>query len=74
MCPQSNTLWGPLTVDQTLSYLATVKGLRTRQAKFQAEFLKQTLDLNQYSTTAAMHLSGGNKRKLVSAMSLLCCP
>ena len=32
------------------------------------------LDLKQYSNTVAKNLSGGNKRKLVCAMSLLGCP
>jgi len=38
------------------------------------QFIKKTLDLEEYSDTRAMNLSGGNKRKLVCAMSLVACP
>jgi ATP-binding cassette subfamily A (ABC1) protein 3 len=40
----------------------------------QKEFIKKTLDLEEYSDTRAAELSGGNKRKLVCAMSLVGCP
>ena len=36
--------------------------------------IKDTLDLNSFSKTRAMNLSGGNKRKLCCAMSLIGCP
>jgi len=36
--------------------------------------IKETLDLNSFSKTRAMNLSGGNKRKLCCAMSLIGCP
>ena len=34
----------------------------------------KTLDLREYAQVKTTDLSGGNKRKLVSAMSLLACP
>ena len=33
--------------------------------------MKNTLDLDEYSNTKAMNLSGGNKRKLICGMSLM---
>ena len=36
--------------------------------------IKETLDLDPFTNTRAMNLSGGNKRKLVCAMSLIACP
>jgi ATP-binding cassette subfamily A (ABC1) protein 3 len=33
--------------------------------------VKNTLDLDEYSNTKAMNLSGGNKRKLICGMSLM---
>lgn len=36
--------------------------------------MKNTLDLENFSSTSAKNLSGGNKRKLVAAMSLIGCP
>jgi ABC-type multidrug transport system ATPase subunit len=38
------------------------------------EFIKNTLDLSEYSKTPSGKLSGGNKRKLVCAMSLVANP
>lgn len=38
------------------------------------KFIKDTLNLSQYAKTLACNLSGGNKRKLVCAMSLAGCP
>ena len=37
-------------------------------------FIKNTLDLEPYYNVRAKNLSGGNKRKLVCAMSLMACP
>ena len=36
--------------------------------------MKKALDLEDFSNTKAFKLSGGNKRKLVCAMSLIGCP
>ena len=37
-------------------------------------FIKKTLDLQEFASTRSENLSGGNKRKLVCAMSLMGCP
>jgi len=44
------------------------------EINFQREFMKNTLDLEDFANTCAKDLSGGNKRKLVTAMSLIGCP
>lgn len=36
--------------------------------------MKETLDLGPFGSTKAVNLSGGNKRKLICAMSLIGCP
>lgn len=74
MCPQFNTIWDVLSVDQSLSLMGEIKGLSLAEIEFQKEFIKHTLDLDAYSNTWAKNLSGGNKRKLVCAMSLVACP
>jgi ATP-binding cassette subfamily A (ABC1) protein 3 len=74
MCPQFNTIWDVLSVDQSLDFMANVKGLTSNEAAFQKQYVKKTLDLEPYSNTWAKNLSGGNKRKLVCAMSLIGCP
>lgn len=48
-----------------------MKGLSDDDIEQQAEFIKKTLDLGPYAKTKAVNLSGGNKRKLVCAMSLV---
>jgi len=74
MCPQFNPIWKTLTVDQSMSYIGRVKGLSQQELDFQIEFIKRTLDLEAYGHVVSDNLSGGNKRKLVCAMSLLACP
>lgn len=74
MCPQFNTLYDVLTVDQCLNFMGEVKGLSREEILFQKDYIKNTLDLDPFSETRAMNLSGGNKRKLVCAMSLMSCP
>ena len=74
LCPQHNTIWQHLTVDQSLKYIGEVKGLSDDEIEFQKKFVMRTLDLNPYINVKAKDLSGGNKRKLVCAMSLMACP
>ena len=51
-------------------------GVRAKPTKGKAnrEIIKKLLDLEPYSLTRAVDLSGGNKRKLLCAMSLVGCP
>lgn len=74
MVAQHNTIWNWLSVDDTLGIIGEIKGLSREEISFQKEFVKNTLDLGPYSKTLAGNLSGGNKRKLVCAMSLIGCP
>jgi len=74
MCPQFNTIWEVMTVDECLVFVGEVKGLSPADIQFQSQFIKDTLDLQDFSKTRAGALSGGNKRKLVCAMSLIACP
>ena len=74
MCPQDNTIWPSLTVNETIDFICKVKGLSDSDRLEQREFIKNTLDLGSYSEFKAENLSGGNKRKLVCAISLVGCP
>ena len=74
MVPQHNTIWEVLNVDECLDFICHIKGLNVTESIFQKEFIKNTLDLMPFSKTKAGNLSGGNKRKLVCAMSLVGCP
>mmetsp|Transcript_9083 Transcript_9083/g.8542 ORF Transcript_9083/g.8542 Transcript_9083/m.8542 type:complete len:178 (+) Transcript_9083:402-935(+) len=74
LCPQFNTIWEKLTVDEHLNFMGALKGLNTRELEKQKNYLKKELDLEEFSKRAAEHLSGGNKRKLCCAMSLMANP
>jgi len=74
MVPQHNTIWEVLTVDESMDFVSRIKGLNKVEMTFQKDFIKKTLDLTAFSNTRAGNLSGGNKRKLVCAMSLIGCP
>ena len=69
-----NTIWNKLTVDQNLNLIGDIKGLSKHDLKFQKGFLNKMLDLDPYADILAENLSGGNKRKLVCAMALICFP
>ena len=45
MCPQFNTIWKALTVDESLNFIGKVKGLSDEDIEFQKQFIKKTLDL-----------------------------
>lgn len=53
MCPQFNTIWNFLSVDQSLNYIGEVKGLSKEDIEHQREFIKKTLDLQEYSDVEA---------------------
>lgn len=74
LAAQSNVIWDTLTVDEHLEFIAKVKGLSQAEMEFQMVFIKSTLDLIPYGNKMAKDLSGGNKRKLCCAVSLLANP
>ncbi|MFV3129146.1 ATP-binding cassette domain-containing protein [Niveispirillum sp. KHB5.9] len=69
--PQSVDLPVQATPRQLLAYMAALKGLPGRAAKQQAEGLAETLNLSAKLDTAVGELSGGMRRRLVVAQSLL---
>ena len=74
MCPQDNTIWNQLTVRENLEYMARVKGLSAMDFQNNSTLILQTLDLEDYLDVRAGNLSGGNKRKLTCALTLLVSP
>ena len=73
-CNQDNVMWDFLTVDESLNLLARIKGLTHRQREHSKRIIMDTLELTYFKDTVATNLSGGNKRKLCCAMSLIMCP
>lgn len=74
LCPQHNTIWEKLTVNESLNLIGDIKGLNKEELKFLKGFLTRMLELEEYVDVLATNLSGGNKRKLVCAMALICFP
>ena len=74
LAAQSNVIWDTLTVDEHLEFIGKVKGLSHDDIDFQKDFIKRTLDLTPFGNKLASQLSGGNKRKLCCAVSLMSNP
>ena len=73
-CNQENIMWDFLTVDESLNLMARIKGLDGEQREHNKKIIMNTLELTYFKNTVAKNLSGGNKRKLCCAMSLIMCP
>mmetsp|Transcript_60399 Transcript_60399/g.68863 ORF Transcript_60399/g.68863 Transcript_60399/m.68863 type:complete len:1291 (+) Transcript_60399:41-3913(+) len=71
ICPQASPLCVKLTVEEHLLMVASVKGLSLSCAQKQVDSLLQNLRLSEYRQRYAENLSGGNKRKLLVAMTLV---
>ncbi len=69
MCPQYNPIWDKLTVLEHLEIFAEVKGLSLEDKKDQMFYLIKSLKLEEYINVNAENLSGGNKRKLCTAIA-----
>jgi ABC-type multidrug transport system ATPase subunit len=54
--------------------MARIKGITTEQADKSLELIIRTMGLMEFITIQAKNLSGGNKRKLSCAMTLMLSP
>ena len=57
-----------------LTFVARLKGLAPTDAQHNVDLVVNSMDLKEYLHVRACNLSGGNKRKLSCAMTLLHCP
>lgn len=74
MCPQYNAIWDKLTVKENLNFISRIKGLSGAQFENNVKLIVETLDLQEFLNVRAGNLSGGNKRKLCCALTLLVSP
>lgn len=74
MCPQYNALFDQFTVKEHLQFVARIKGLSSSEISSNVDLIVQSMDLQEYLHVRACNLSGGNKRKLCCAMTLLLVP
>ena len=59
---------------ENLQFMARVKGLSQSDFNNNCRLIIETLDLKEYLDVKAGNLSGGNKRKLTCALTLLVSP
>ena len=71
VCTQLNTIFGPLTPVQHLELYGRLKGLSGTRLATAIEQLLTYVMLQEKRLTAACNLSGGQKRKLCLAISLI---
>lgn len=70
-CPQYDTIYDLLTVEEHIRFQMVLKGIPHRFREQMLEKTLKELNLTEYKNKNAGTLSGGNKRKLSVAMSLI---
>ncbi|XP_074647073.1 cholesterol transporter ABCA5-like [Tubulanus polymorphus] len=71
VCPQHDPLWEEITLKEHLECYAAIKGLNKAEvANATKEFLDE-LKIEEYAKKSVKKLSGGTKRKLCYAISML---
>uniref|UniRef100_A0A8C5HBH1 P-type phospholipid transporter n=1 Tax=Gouania willdenowi TaxID=441366 RepID=A0A8C5HBH1_GOUWI len=73
-CPQFDAINDLLTGREHLEFYARLRGVPEKEVAMVAEWGIQKLGLVKYSNKPAGTYSGGNKRKLSTAMALIGCP
>eukprot|EP00347_Sterkiella_histriomuscorum_P008930 403343198 len=71
MVAQYNILWDTFTVDEHLNLAGQIKGYPRAYIDQQKNILKSLLSLHEYSDRQSKFLSGGNKRKLCTAVAMM---
>jgi len=66
-CNQENLIWESLTVDESMNFIASMKGISGERRERVKRLIMETLELNFFKNTISKNLSGGNKRKLCCA-------
>ncbi|ETO27515.1 ABC transporter family protein [Reticulomyxa filosa] len=70
-CPQSDALFELLTGYQNLKFYGRIKGLKGKELERQIKVLLGALSLTPYRNQKAGTYSGGNKRKLSTAIAMI---
>ena len=73
-CPQFNAIFEHLTVYENLEFYARIKGINKNSIKTLVKTLINQMSLKEFKYKVSNHLSGGNKRKLAVAISIICNP
>jgi len=70
-CPQENILFEVLSAKEHLEHYAIIKGIPLSIRQKVIDYLVELLNFGENLTKASWKLSGGNKRKLCTAIALL---
>ena len=73
-CPQYDAIFDYLTVYENLEFYARIKGVKLEYLTDIVQAIIKEMSLEEYTNKISGKLSGGNKRKLSVAISLLCNP
>ncbi|KAL3223630.1 hypothetical protein MRX96_027300 [Rhipicephalus microplus] len=70
-CPQHDALWNNLTLREHLRLFAALRGIRYDEIEPVTNWLMDKLNIREHADKRAKQLSGGTKRKLSYAISML---
>ena len=73
-CPQFDAIFELLTVYENLEFYASIKGIKADSINLLVNAMIKEMALDEFTNKIAGRLSGGNKRKLAVAISMLCNP
>ena len=73
-CPQYEAIFEYMTVYENLEFYARIKGVKKEYLEKIVNAMIVEMALDEYTKKVSGKLSGGNKRKLSVAISLLCNP
>ena len=73
-CPQFDAIFPYMTVHENLEFYSRIKGVDPEKLKEIIKAMIESMTLTKYTNKLAGRLSGGNKRKLSVAISMICNP
>ena len=73
-CPQFDSVFEHLTVEENLYFYGRLKGVREDVLYNVVNLIMKKLDLKKFENVKCKNLSGGNKRKLSVGISIMCYP
>lgn len=71
VCPQHDIMWDDLTVEEHLLFYARLKGVDRKHEKELVSSCMTAVSLTKFKSKLSKQLSGGTKRRLSIAMSLV---
>ena len=73
-CPQFDAIFPYMSVYENLEFYSRIKGVAPEKLKEIIQAMIESMTLTKYTNKLAGRLSGGNKRKLSVAISMICNP